>query len=1190
MVTALTLQIKSNSDTVRTLERIADLRNNLSQVNEEMREARRNGNQGVYRRTTVEAAALRTEITQLNRRLREQTQELDAVGRVPGSYNDLRNQVVRLTAEYRELGREAREGIVGQELLNRIQRLNTELNEIQTNLSPFRQSLNGVVAGFNQFNAILGAAGIFVGLSEFVQLVGQSIRTFADFEQQVATLGAVTGAAGQDLAALEQDARRLGESTQFTATQVAELQVILGRRGFSPDQIIDATEAITNLSIATQENLGETADVISAVIQGYGLQAEDAVEITDTLTEAFNTSALQLSTFAEASEQIAPVANTLGIPLSEATATIGLLANAGLEGTIATRTLGTALQRLSDDTSVQAEAARELGVEIFNQNGEFVGLANVLGNLEEATAGFSEQQRLAAVSQIFGQEATRNFAALLEGTFDTFQDGEPVTLRGAQALEAYIEQLQNAEGQAAATAAVVGDTLAQDLLRAQSAIEGLQLNLVELFEGGLRSVVQGFTTLVDIANEFLSVPVSQQLREEQTELNALVGALANANNSEETRSRLIAQIQAQYPDFVKNIDLENATTEELQQALEQVNNEYRQRILLQVANEQVQERQEELQERINRQTEDLVTQTRNLQSAQELLGDSSLTVDEALEQLRERGARLVSQFGGVGQSASRLDQVYSNLSRSAAGFAGSTDRAEQAQNRLNTAQEEAANTLDIIREQYPEIAALLEDTTASNENLKDSIEEPPEPNNVTSPLQKEAEAAQGSIEDLQNRIAALQEDINSSNDIQVIQPLVQELEGLEKELEEAQQQIESFRTSALDLENINSSLNVNLGFEDLNETLEGSISNINTDNLEDTIREINRVRLQAVAAARPSEEAEEEAFQEKRKQINAEADITILQARADLLEPNSVERLEIEQQIADKRVAISKQADQQIERDRGQLEQRLFDVGFKAAQDTANAIFSIQENNIQRQLTEEQQRLNRETELRIEQAQGNQDLITQIEAEAAQRSEELQAEAARQEKDIAIKKALINGALGITKAFAELLPPFNFIQAAAIAASTAAQVAVINSQEFAEGGLVRDLSNHNGLIGGSPNIKAKPNGDNILATVRTGEVILNKRQQAALGGARTFASIGVPGFVEGGLVERTPQLINPNTSVPAASGGSSTVRLNPADIELIADRIAARNAAATRNAIGMGLNDANRRLEREEIAQNELNI
>jgi hypothetical protein len=57
----------------------------------------------------------------------------------------------------------------------------------------------------------------------------------------------------------------------------------------------------------------------------------------------------------------------------------------------------------------------------------------------------------------------------------------------------------------------------------------------------------------------------------------------------------------------------------------------------------------------------------------------------------------------------------------------------------------------------------------------------------------------------------------------------------------------------------------------------------------------------------------------------------------------------------------------------------------------------------------------------------------------------------------------------------------------------------------------------NGVINNGANVVPLSNGDNTLAYVRQGEVILNQQQQAA-GGSRFFKSLGVPGFNAGGVV------------------------------------------------------------------------
>jgi hypothetical protein len=90
--------------------------------------------------------------------------------------------------------------------------------------------------------------------------------------------------------------------------------------------------------------------------------------------------------------------------------------------------------------------------------------------------------------------------------------------------------------------------------------------------------------------------------------------------------------------------------------------------------------------------------------------------------------------------------------------------------------------------------------------------------------------------------------------------------------------------------------------------------------------------------------------------------------------------------------------------------------------------------------------------------------------------------------------------------------------------------------KFADGGLVENIDGFasGGLSGTLITSKmGKPirrsNGDNLLATVKTGEVILNQRQQNALGGSNTFRKIGVPGFANGGMIPSVP--LDTNTAL-----------------------------------------------------------
>lgn len=130
-------------------------------------------------------------------------------------------------------------------------------------------------------------------------------------------------------------------------------------------------------------------------------------------------------------------------------------------------------------------------------------------------------------------------------------------------------------------------------------------------------------------------------------------------------------------------------------------------------------------------------------------------------------------------------------------------------------------------------------------------------------------------------------------------------------------------------------------------------------------------------------------------------------------------------------------------------------------------------------------------------------------------------------KAAAIANATINTFEGVTNVWAaKSVLPEPFGTAAKVVATgtviasglgAVKKITGIGIPSKAEGGEIPTL--RSGLINNGSNLVTPlSNGDDTLAYVRQGEVILNAEQQARAGGTRFFRSIGVPGFADGGLV------------------------------------------------------------------------
>ena len=293
------------------------------------------------------------------------------------------------------------------------------------------------------------------------------------------------------------------------------------------------------------------------------------------------------------------------------------------------------------------------------------------------------------------------------------------------------------------------------------------------------------------------------------------------------------------------------------------------------------------------------------------------------------------------------------------------------------------------------------------------------------------------------------------------------------------------------------------------------------------------------------------------------------------------------------------EADRQVQEDKlariekeKEKRRELLDAALSAAQSIADAITQIEENRLQADTDEKIKALDEEYEKKKEAATGNAALLAKLDKEYATKKLAIEKQAAAERKKIAIKEAIIAGALAVVKA----LP--NVFAAVAAAVAAAAQIAIISAQTFARGGQVKRLKP--GIITEQQNAPRTLEGDTVLVYAKPGEMFLNEQQQRKavdLAGEDFFYKIGVPGiskrfrpgtpgFAGGGVVDFTPQI-----ALPGPNDGERVIvvqtqaEFSDEQIDALAERVASRTGAATQSAVAAGLDDANRRTERENTLQ-----
>ena len=162
--------------------------------------------------------------------------------------------------------------------------------EVTAETSALKRSLAGAKAQLEGFGkACTGLGKQMMLLSGALALpFAAAERSFAGFDDRMRLVQAVTSATGEAFDSLTKSAQRLGRETSFTAQQVADAMVALGRMGFNPSEIEASIASVLNLSRATGTELAESADIAANSLRIFGLEAGRMASVWDVLTATAN--------------------------------------------------------------------------------------------------------------------------------------------------------------------------------------------------------------------------------------------------------------------------------------------------------------------------------------------------------------------------------------------------------------------------------------------------------------------------------------------------------------------------------------------------------------------------------------------------------------------------------------------------------------------------------------------------------------------------------------------------------------------------------------------------------------------------------------------------------------------------------------------------------------------------------------
>ncbi len=289
----------------------------------------------------------------------------------------------------------------------------------------FEKGIASAQRSAESFSKRLGDLGGKMSLAVTAPLVGiagAAVKSAADFEQSMNIMQQVAGATGDEMKAMQKQALKLGAETAFSAGEAADAMLELAKAGMKPMQVMEAIPGVLDLAAAGGLGLAEAAGVTTAALNAFNMAASESGNVANMLAAAANASASDVTDLGAAVQQGGFAFAAAGQELDDLVASTAILSNVGLTGSDAGTALKNAMMRLMNPTKEAAEMMATLGINVYDTQGNMLDWADVIDEVDRATAGLTDEARNAALGTIFMSDGMKAMIPLLDEGKEGFLD------------------------------------------------------------------------------------------------------------------------------------------------------------------------------------------------------------------------------------------------------------------------------------------------------------------------------------------------------------------------------------------------------------------------------------------------------------------------------------------------------------------------------------------------------------------------------------------------------------------------------------------------------------------------------------------------------------------------------------------------------------------------------------------------
>lgn len=390
-------------------------------------------------------------------------------------YDALQREIIETENNLRDLERQAGQSAVA---LQKIAATGEKLKTVGDNISSAGKKLLPVTAGVTA----LGTAAVSTA-ANFESSMSQVQATMGITKDAMST---VNGESVNTMDTLSALAKKMGSETAFSASECAEALNYLALAGYDTQQMCDTLPTVLNLAAAGGIDLAAASDMVTDAMSALGMGVDEAGTMVDQMAKTASTTNTSVAQLGEGILTIGATAKTVKGGTAELNTALGILANNGIKGAEGGTHLRNVILSLQNPTDKAAACMEQLGLDVYDSEGNMRSLNDILGDLNTSMDGMTAAEKSNIIGQIFNKTDLSSVNALLANTGTTWDElQQSIIDSGGAAQQMADTQLDNLQGQ---------------ITILKSALEGLAISFGELLMPAIKMIVGWVQQFVDWLN------------------------------------------------------------------------------------------------------------------------------------------------------------------------------------------------------------------------------------------------------------------------------------------------------------------------------------------------------------------------------------------------------------------------------------------------------------------------------------------------------------------------------------------------------------------------------------------------------------------------------------------------------------------------------------------------------------------